>query len=163
MQKQFSRIPETEPVIELTHIYDAPRALMWELFTKPEHLKHWWGPDGFTIEHESADFRVGGYWKFVMVGPDGTRWDNYHQYTEIDPIERFVHLHGSKRDDPDAFVATITLEDRGSQTAVTLTQTFPNLQARADVMAFGAHVLGLQTLAKAETYLQNTELEGIPS
>jgi len=154
MQKQFSDIPETEPVISLTHIYDAPRKLVWEAFTNPDHLKHWWGPDDFTIEHISGDFRVGGHWAFVMIGPDGTRWDNYHQYTEIDPMDRFVHLHGAKRDDPDAFVSDITFKDEGDKTAVTMRMEFPSIAARAEVIAYGADTLGLQTMAKAEAYLK---------
>lgn len=154
MRKQFAEVPENEPVIALTHIYDAPRALVWEAFTNPEHLVHWWGPDGFTIEHESSDFRVGGHWKFVMVGPDGTRWQNYHQYTAIDPMDSFSHRHGSKPDDPDAPDEIISFADHGDGTMVTMRMVFRTLADRQRVLDFGADELGLQTLAKAEAYLR---------
>ena len=154
MQKQSAHIPDAEPVIALTHVYDAPRALVWEVFTTPEHLQHWWGPDGFSIEHDSADIRTGGYWKFVMVGPDGTRWDNYHQFTDVSPMDSITHLHGAFENDPGAFVERISFIDRGAQTEVTMHMTFPSLEARANVIGFGADRLGQQTLAKAEAYMQ---------
>ena len=153
MNKHFAEVPENQPVISMTHFYAAPRALVWEVFTRPEHLVHWWGPDGFTIEHESSDFRVGGHWKFVMIGPDGTRWQNYHQYTAIDPMDSFSHRHGSKPDDADAPDETITFADRDGGTEVTMRMTFPTMAARQAVLAFNADTLGLQTLAKAEAYL----------
>lgn len=156
MNKQFSHVPDDRPVIEMTHLYDAPRALVWETFTNPEHLVHWWGPDGFTIEHESSDFRVGGHWKFVMVGPDGTRWQNYHQYTAIDPMDSFSHRHGSKRDDPDAPDEIISFADRGGGTEVTMRMIFNSMADRQRVLAFHADTLGLQTLAKAEAYMART-------
>lgn len=157
MQKQFAHLPKDQPVIALTHIYDAPRALVWEAFTKPEQLMHWWGPDGFTIEHDSADIRAGGFWKFVMVGPDGTRWDNYHQFTEFSPMDVIAHKHGgSHAEDTDAWEARITFVERDGRTEVTLTHTFPDMAGRARVLAFHADTLGLQTLAKAEAYMTNT-------
>jgi uncharacterized protein YndB with AHSA1/START domain len=154
MRKQFSEVPKNEPVIVLTHVYDAPRALVWEAFTKPEHLQHWWGPDGFTIEHKSADMREGGYWSFIMVGPDGTRWENYHQYTEYRPMDRIRHRHGSKADDPDAFDSLITFKDAGEKTEVTMRMSFPTIEARKAVLAFNADTLGLQTLGKLDAYLE---------
>ncbi len=153
MHKQSSHLPDDEPVIALTHVYDAPRALVWEVFTKPEHLVHWWGPDGFTIEHESSDFRVGGHWKFVMIGPDGTRYENYHLYTDIDPMDSFAHRHGSGPDDEDAPIQIISFADREGGTEVTMQMTFPTMAARQRVLDFNADTLGLQTLAKAEVYI----------
>ena len=158
MQKQFAQVPETEPVIVMTHIYDAPRALVWEVFTRPEHLKHWWGPDGFTIEHDSSDFRVGGHWKFVMVGPDGTHWQNFHQYTAIDAMNSFSHRHGSRPDDPDAPDEIISFADRDGGTEVTMRMVFRNMAARQAVLDFNADTLGLQTMAKAEAYLNQVDI-----
>lgn len=147
-------LPEDAPEIVLSRHYPAPRSLVWAAFTTPEHLVHWWGPDGFTIEHESADIRTGGYWKFVMVGPDGTRWENYHQFTAVDPMDLIAHRHGSKRDDPDAFEAEIRLSDVGDGTDVTMRMVFPSVASRADALAYNSHTLGQQTLGKLETYLR---------
>jgi uncharacterized protein YndB with AHSA1/START domain len=50
----------------------APRDLVFELYTKAEHLAHWWGPNGFTVTTHAFDFRRGGVWDFIMHGPDRT-------------------------------------------------------------------------------------------
>lgn len=155
MRKQSSELPTNEPVIILTHLYDAPRPLVWEAFTKPEHLVHWWGPDDFTIEPISADIRLGGHWEFTMIGPDGTRWHNYHQFTAFDPMNIISHRHGTRADDPDAFLSEITFADKGKQTEVTMRMTFPDMAARQTVLDYSADVLGLQTLGKLDAYLES--------
>ncbi len=54
-----------------------PRELVWKAMTDPEHVNEWWGPEGFTCENATLDFRVGGRWTFEMVAPDGTRYPNH--------------------------------------------------------------------------------------
>jgi uncharacterized protein YndB with AHSA1/START domain len=52
-----------------TREFDAPRALVFEVWSNPKHLAHWWGPKGFTTTTSSFDRRVGGVWRFVMHAP----------------------------------------------------------------------------------------------
>ena len=56
--------------IVISRIFNAPRELVWEAMTKPEHVVNWWGPNGFTNTLEKMDFRVGGEWNHVMHGRD---------------------------------------------------------------------------------------------
>ena len=58
--------------VVISRIINAPRDLVWKAMTVPEHQNKWWGPDGFRNEEVTMDFRVGGAWTYVMVGPDGT-------------------------------------------------------------------------------------------
>ena len=62
--------------IVATRIFDAPRELVWKVWTEQEHIGQWWGPKGFTTTTYSMDVRPGGVWRFVMHGPDGRerRW-----------------------------------------------------------------------------------------
>ncbi len=55
----------------ITRTLNAPRALVWKMFSDPYHLAQWWGPKGFTNRVEKLDFRTGGSWLHVMIGPDG--------------------------------------------------------------------------------------------
>src|ERR1041384_8195916 len=80
--------------IEISRTIDAPRELVFEAFTDVGHLSRWWGPDGFTTDTRSFDFRVGGVWDFVMHGPDGTDFQEWITYREIVPPERIAMLHG---------------------------------------------------------------------
>ena len=58
--------------IVISRVLDAPRELVWEVWTDPRHVVNWWGPNGFTTAIETMDVRPGGVWKHVMHGPDGT-------------------------------------------------------------------------------------------
>ncbi len=62
--------------IVLTRRIKAPRELVWEAYTKPEHVMQWYGPNGFTLTIHEMDVRVGGVWRFMMHGPDGTDYPN---------------------------------------------------------------------------------------
>jgi uncharacterized protein YndB with AHSA1/START domain len=62
--------------IVTTRVLDAPRELVFKMWTDPEHIVQWWGPKGFTTTTYSMDVRPGGVWRFVMHGPDGTDYQN---------------------------------------------------------------------------------------
>jgi uncharacterized protein YndB with AHSA1/START domain len=55
--------PTTDREIVISRVLDAPRELVWEVWTDPRHVVHWWGPDGFTTTIETMDVRPGGVWK----------------------------------------------------------------------------------------------------
>src|SRR5262245_9107115 len=74
--------------------FDAPRALVFEVWTDPKHLAQWWGPQGFTTTTSAFDMRVGGVWRFVMHGPDGRDYQNRITFDEIVKPERIRYHHG---------------------------------------------------------------------
>jgi uncharacterized protein YndB with AHSA1/START domain len=57
--------------IVISRVLDAPRALVFDVWTDPQHVGAWYGPRGFTITTLTMDVKPGGAWKFVMHGPDG--------------------------------------------------------------------------------------------
>ncbi|MBK9573298.1 MAG: SRPBCC domain-containing protein [Rhodoferax sp.] len=129
------------------------RELVWKAMTIPEHQNRWWGPDGFTNENVTMDFRVGGAWTFDMVGPDGTRYPNHSVFTEITPPSRLVFDHGDGQ--RVWFVSTITLETTPNGTLITLRHMFPSKESRDEVVEkYGAIEGGKQHLAKLEAYLR---------
>jgi uncharacterized protein YndB with AHSA1/START domain len=121
--------------------------------TVPEHQNRWWGPDGFRNEDVTMDFRVGGAWTFVMVGPDGTRYPNHAVFKEISPPSKLVFDHGDGK--KVWFEATVLLEDTGRGTRITLRQLYPDQAFRDEVVnKYGAIEGGKQHLAKLEAYLK---------
>lgn len=76
--------------LSLTRTLNAPIDLVWEVFSNPEHVMQWWGPNGFTNSLELMNFTAGGEWKFVMHGPDGTNYPNRSVFTEIVPMEKIA-------------------------------------------------------------------------
>ncbi len=127
--------------------------LVWKAMTDPEHVNKWWGPDGFRNEDVTMDFRVGGAWTFVMVGPDGTRYPNRSVFKEITPPSRLVFDHGDG--ERIWFETTVTLEETATGTLITLRQLYPSMESRDEVVEkYGAIEGGKQHLAKLEAYIR---------
>ncbi|HXK32417.1 MAG TPA: SRPBCC family protein [Dehalococcoidia bacterium] len=147
--------PESEREIALSRSIDAPRALVFEAFADASHLARWWGPDGFTTTTRAFEFRVGGVWDYTMHGPDGTDYPNWIEWREIVPPERIVARHGSRADDPEAFVSTFTFVDRDGGTEVTLRSVFPT-KAQRDLVIREFHAIegGEQTLRRLAGYVE---------
>jgi uncharacterized protein YndB with AHSA1/START domain len=112
----------------LTRVFRAPRELVWKAFTEAEHIAHWFGPRGFSTRVDLHDFRIGGQWKYVMVGPDGAEYPCEGVFQEIVPHERYVttDAFGDDFQMPDAtelpqgIVMTALFEDDGAATKLTL-------------------------------------------
>jgi len=142
--------------VMITRTLNAPRDLVFEVWTKPEHLIHWWGPAGFTNTFIETDIRTGGTWRYVMHGPDGTDYPNLMSFTNVTPPERIAYIHGTGEDpDPHAFEGAVTFEDEGGKTRITMQSTFPTAEARDFVVQnFHAIEAGNQTLDKLAAYLE---------
>lgn len=81
--------------ISSTRTFNAPRDLVWKMWSEPEHLARWWGPRGFRNTIYKHEFRPGGQWSFIMHGPDGTDYPNEIVYVEISNPERLMLDHVS--------------------------------------------------------------------
>jgi len=86
--EHVSKLAAEEFVI--TREFDAPRDLVFKVWTEPEHLAQWWGPKGFTVKVANVDLRPGGMFHYGMVGPDGSEMWGKFVYREIAPPERMV-------------------------------------------------------------------------
>lgn len=136
--------------IVLSRVVAAPRDLVFRAWTDPQHLPRWFGPSGFKVETQEIDIRVGGRWRFVFTGPDGTRYDNRMVFLKIEAPRLLEMDHGSdKDDDPGKFRVIVTFDEQGNgKTVVTLRQLHPTSAQREAVIRFGAVEFGYQTLDK---------------
>lgn len=74
----------------ITRELNAPRGLVFKVWTEAEHLAHWWGPKGFTLVVSNLDFRPGGLFHYCMKSPDGfVMWGRF-DYREIIAPEKIV-------------------------------------------------------------------------
>jgi uncharacterized protein YndB with AHSA1/START domain len=135
--------------------FNAPRELVFSLWTDPKHLAQWWGPNGFTTTTFSFDMRQGGIWRFVMHGPDGRDYQNRVTYEEIVPPERIVYRHGGGDDvEPVQFTQTVIFEEVGAKTRITWRGDFPSAAERDRVIKeYGAAEGLAQTLARLAAYV----------
>ncbi len=79
--------------IRITRVFDAPRQLVWDAWTNPAMLVHWFGCAAFSTVGAEADVRVGGAWRVVMRAPDGTDFPAYGTYTAVRPIDHLAFTH----------------------------------------------------------------------
>jgi uncharacterized protein YndB with AHSA1/START domain len=131
-------------------VFDAPRELVFSVWTDPKHLAQWWGPNGFTTTTSSFDMRAGGVWRFVMHGPDGRDYQNRITYEEVVPPERIVYRHGGGDDvEPVRLKTTVVFDDLGAKTRLTMRMDFPSADERERVIKeYGADKGLTQTLSR---------------
>ena len=122
--------------IVLTRVFDAPRTLVFEALTTGEVLRRWFGPRGWSLEVCEVDLKVGGSWRFVLRGPDGTEMGMSGVYREIVPPERMVHTE-SYDDYPGESVVTTVLVEQGGKTTLTATIRYPSQDVRDAVLDSG--------------------------
>jgi uncharacterized protein YndB with AHSA1/START domain len=139
--------------IGTTRILNAPRELVFKVWTEAQHVALWWGPNGFTNTIQEMSVTPGGIWRFIMHGPDGTDYPNVITFLEVKRPELLVYNHGSEEDRL-MFHVTVTFEDLGQQTRLTMTSLFRTAAEREEVVRRVGAVEGLsQTLGRLGVYL----------
>ena len=139
--------------IAVTRIFNAPRELVYKVWTDPNHIALWWGPKGFTNTIEKMEVKPGGVWLFVMHGPDGLDYPNKVVYLEVKKPERLVYDHGDKGE-PNYHRVTVTFEKIGKTTKVSMTMLFTTAEHRNEVVEKYNAVEGLnQNMDKLAAYL----------
>jgi uncharacterized protein YndB with AHSA1/START domain len=124
--------------IQLTRLFDAPRHLVFEAMSKPEHIKRWWGNlgAGYSVPVCEVDLRVGGKWRFVNRHPQGDA-EFYGVYKEVTAPERvvFTEIYAPF---PDAeSVVTSVLTEESGKTRLTATSKYPSKEVRDMVLSTG--------------------------
>jgi len=143
--------PKDEPVCYITRTYAARRDLVWRALTDPALIAQWWGPRRYATEVKELDFRVGGKWRFVSKGAEGANHEFFGEYREIVAPEKIVQTFGFL-DFPPA-VETMTLEDQGAYTKMSVSSRFPNIAMRDGMVASGMQEGATETYEKLDAVL----------
>lgn len=128
----------SELEIKMTRLFDAPRELVFEVMSRPEHVKRWWGclGEGYSVPVCEIDLRVGGKWRFVNRHPKGEA--AFHgEYIEIDPPGRIVFTEIFEEYPDTVSVVTSILTAEAGRTRLTATVRYPSLEVRDIVIASG--------------------------
>jgi len=118
---------ERENELTITRIFDAPRHLVFEAWTKPEHLKKWCAPKGFTIPSSEGEICPGGAWKSSMKTPEGELLKMGGVYQEVIPDEKLVFTHSWDKETGGSgheTVVTVTFADQDGKTKMHFHQAF---------------------------------------
>ena len=108
-----------EQELVLTRVFDAPRELVFKLWTDPKHVAQWWGPHGFTNPVCELDLRPGGAIRIHMRGPDGTVYPMTGVYNEVVEPERLVFTSAALDADGNPMfevLTTVTFAEQSGKT-----------------------------------------------
>src|SRR5215471_2196733 len=152
----------TDCEIVMTRVFDAPRHMVFDAFTRPELLKRWFGPRGWSLVVCDVDLRVGGGFRFVMRGPDGREMGMRGVYREIAPPERSVHME-SFDDYPGESQVTAVLVEQGGKTTLTVTVLYPSQEVRDIVIKSGMEHGAAESYDKLAELLASPEGRSLES
>lgn len=141
--------------IVMSRIFNAPRELVFKVWTSPQHVGRWWGPKGFTTTTHEMDVRPGGTWRYTMYGPNGVTFLNHIMFDEVIEPELLRYYHSSGIDnDPEGFNVVVTFNDLGGRTELTMHSVFRSAAVlRKVVEEYGAIEGAKQTLDSLGEYL----------
>lgn len=146
-----------------TRVVDAPRRLVFEAWTRQEHLPHWMlGPSGWTMPVCEIDLRPGGAWHFVWRRSDGTEMEMRGVYREVTPPERLVSTESWGGDWPET-LNTLVLSEEDGETTITHTVRYPSKEARDAALQTGMKAGMSESFDRLAEYLGGLLRKGEPS
>jgi len=145
--------------IVLKRDFNAPRRLVFDAFSKPELLKRWFGPRGWSLVVCEVDLRVGGGFRFVLRGPDGRDLGMRGVYREIAAPDRSVHME-SFDDYPGESQVTAIFVEKDGKTTMTATVLYPSKEVRDIVIQTGMEHGAAESYDKLAELLASTKTEG---
>jgi len=143
----------TDRELVMSRAFDAPRSLVFDALTKPELLKRWYGPRGWSLVVCEIDLRVGGDWRFVSRRPDGKEIGQLGVYREIAPPERIVNTESWEDWNPGELLVTTVLVEQNGKTIFTSTSLFPSQEVRDMLIKAGMTSGAVETFDKLAEYL----------
>jgi uncharacterized protein YndB with AHSA1/START domain len=155
MSAQAATPPIAKRELTLTRVFDAPRELVWKMWTEPKHMAQWWGPKGFSNPVCELDVRPGGRIWIVMRGPKGSDFDNDFPmsgtFREVVPNSRLVFMAVAEDQAGKPLLeslTTVTFQGQGNKTKLTVEARATGLSPLAPQMLAGMEAGWTQSLEK---------------
>jgi len=145
--------------ITVSRTFAAPRERVFGAFTTPEHLAHWWSPEGWTTETLAHALVPGGVWRYVMRGPGGMESRGKTTYREIDAPSRFVYsdafadAEGNPIEGLPVTLTTVEFAEQDGKTTVTSITRFASEEDLQKIVSMGVIAGVTQTWERLATYL----------
>jgi len=145
-------LPSDREIVFTRH-FERPRHLLFDAWTQPEHMRHWWGCDGSTLTSCEVDLRLGGAWRIVLRMADGSEHPFSGVYREIVPGGRLVYTEcyeNPQIGNPE-WITTITFEDVEGGTQLTHAILHGSREVRDGHLQAGMEEGAIQTLNRLDT------------
>jgi uncharacterized protein YndB with AHSA1/START domain len=133
--------PVADRELSITRVFDAPARLLFEAYSKPEHLMQWFGPKGWPLTLCEVDFRVGGRYRFAMTGPSGVQNTPFGgEYLEIMPNRKIVFDDAFETPGAEKMIITVTFEESDGKTTVTMHTLFASVAMKNEHLHGGFEI-----------------------
>ncbi|MHA4811025.1 SRPBCC domain-containing protein [Flavitalea flava] len=151
--EKYNTFKQEENILIHTRILDAPRDLVWEIWTTPTHIKEWWGPNGFSLTVKSMQVEPGKIWDSIMHGM-GRDFDSIVEYVEVKKPSLLSYKHFGESEDYNFTVSILFAEVEG-KTLLTMKSIFKSKEIIEELnRRVNAIEGGKQTLNRLENYLK---------
>jgi uncharacterized protein YndB with AHSA1/START domain len=143
----------SEREVVVTRAFDAPLNLVFDAFTKPELLKRWYGPRGWSLVICEIDLRVGGAFRLVSRRADGKDIGQRGVYREIAAPDRLVNTEWWEDWNPGEVLVTTVLIEQSGRTTLTSTMLYPSQEVRDKILSSGLERGATELYDKLDEYL----------
>jgi uncharacterized protein YndB with AHSA1/START domain len=144
----------SEREVVLMRVFDAPRGLVFKLYTDPAAIPHWWGPREVQTTVDQMDVRPGGRWRFVEHAPDGSQHGFRGEYREVAPPERLVSTFEWEGRPGHIAVETTRFEEHAGGTRIVAVTVFESREDRDEMLHSGMERGTVELWNRLETYAQ---------
>jgi uncharacterized protein YndB with AHSA1/START domain len=145
--------------IVMTRVYDAPRKLVFDAWTNPEHLPRWFGRRGWTLPICEVDLRPGGAWRFALSGPNGRSMGMHGVYHEIAPPDRLVYSEALDGYEGET-INTLVLTEQDGKTTITCTSRYPSKAARDAMLRTNMMIGAASSLDRLSAFIAEQSRRG---
>jgi uncharacterized protein YndB with AHSA1/START domain len=155
-----------QPTLTFTRTFNAPRELVFAAWTEPEHVKRWFGPRVFTLPVCEIDLRPGGDFRYVMRGPEDTKFAGDYamggEYHEVVPPERIVYTEWLEGEQDRGAVVTLTFDEWDGKTVLTSRSVYRSVTDRDAHLAMGMEPGMSETLDRLAEHLDTIAVGSLP-
>lgn len=153
MKKTELTIEREQLEVIVTRVFHAPRELLYKVFTDPKHKTIWWRCNSVTNIFVQMDVRPGGLWRIVQKGGDGKEFAFHGEYLEVIPPEKIVNTSEFEGMPGHIITETITFEEQGDKTKLTIISSFQNIEDLEGMIKAGMEAGTTESLEHIEELL----------
>lgn len=160
MGKSIVTAPAGANWFEIVRDYEGPIALLWKVFTEPQHMVNFWGGKDASNPRCEMDVRPGGMWHHTMVWPGGNRYRYSNRFLEVEPPTRLVWrdapIDASSEDElpPVSMLTIVEFEQVGTRTRVSTRVELPTSKQRDETIANGFATVVDGSSERLDAYLK---------
>jgi uncharacterized protein YndB with AHSA1/START domain len=149
-----------ERAITMSRLFDAPRELVWKVYTDPNLVPRWWGPRDVTTSVEKMEVKPGGAWRYIQKDSQGNEYAFNGVYKEVKSPERLVYTFEFEPLAGHISTDTVTFEDApGGKTLVTARTTFTSLEDLEGMLQSGMESGAVETWDRLGELLEVVQME----